>query len=350
MLPLSRKIRHKHTGFSLVEIMVGMVIGMLAIIVIMQVFSLFEGQKRTTTGAGSAQNTGAIALYGLQRDIQQAGYGTSQLNLIGCSVMLTSTYTDSTFAPVVINSADIPAGDANTDTLLINYGNPNGPTEGDGITAQPGSNVYAVQTPTAFITNDIVIAEPQTRPSPCNLIMDTVNSISNPNVTVATGVSGMASGTLYNLGLSPTVRAYAVRNEKLTVCDFLTSNCSDSTPATLSDPTVWAPVSSDIVSLRAQYGQDTSSPMDGIVDTYNQTSPTTACGWVKAPAIRLVLVARNGQYNKNSVTTAAPSWLGSASTPINLTGNTNWQHYRYKVFQTVAPMRNITVMGVQSGC
>jgi len=346
----SQPIRRNLQGFSLVEVLVGMVIGMLAIIVIMQVFSMFEGQKRTTTGAGSAQNTGAIALYSLQRDIQQAGYGNSQLDLIGCSVTLTSTYTDSAFAPVVINSADIPAGDTGTDTLLVAYGNTDGPTEGNNITSQPSGAVYAVQDPTAFNTNDVVIAEPQTRPSPCNLSMDTVSSITTgtSTVTVATGASTMSGGTLYNLGQSPTVRAYAVRSGKLTVCDFLTSDCGDATKIT--DTTVWVPIASDIVSLRAQYGQDTSSPMDGIVDSYGQTSPTTACGWIKAPAIRLALVARNGQYNKTAVTTAAPSWLGSASTPIDLTGNTNWQHYRYKVFQTVAPMRNITVMGVQSGC
>jgi type IV pilus assembly protein PilW len=321
VLPISRTIRRYHTGFSLIEVMVGMVIGMLAIIVIMQVFSMFEGQKRTTTGAGSAQNTGVIALYGLQRDIQQAGYGTSQLNMIGCSVILTSAYTVSTFAPVVINSANIPAGDTNTDTLLISYGNTNGPTEGDGITAQPSSSVYAVQTPTSFSANDVVIAAPQTRPSTCSLAMDTVSGVSNPNITVATGVSGMAGGTLYNLGKSPTVRAYAVRSGKLTECNFLTSDCSDTTKT--GDPTVWSPVASDVVSLRAQYGQDTNTPMDGIVDTYNQTAPTTACGWIKAPAIRLALVARNGQYNKNSVTTVAPSWLGSATTPIDLSGDAN---------------------------
>ena len=43
-------------GFSLVEIMIGMVIGMLGIIVMMQIFALSEGQKRTTTGGGDAQN------------------------------------------------------------------------------------------------------------------------------------------------------------------------------------------------------------------------------------------------------------------------------------------------------
>jgi len=62
-------------GFSLVELMVGMVIGMIAIIVVMQVFSLSEGSKRTTTGGDDAQMSGAVALTMLQRDIRQAGYG-----------------------------------------------------------------------------------------------------------------------------------------------------------------------------------------------------------------------------------------------------------------------------------
>ena len=41
---------NNQAGFSLVELMVGLVIGLMATLVIMQVFSTFEGQKRTTTG------------------------------------------------------------------------------------------------------------------------------------------------------------------------------------------------------------------------------------------------------------------------------------------------------------
>ena len=58
------------------------------------------------------------------------------------------------------------------------------------------------------------------------------------------------------------------------------------------------------------------------------------------------------------MTTAAPTWaatnagspVGSASTPILLTANANWQNYRYKVFQTIVPIRNIAWLGVQAGC
>ena len=82
------RIPNRHAGFSMVEMMIGLVIGMIAVIVMMQVFSVSEGYKRTTTGGDDAQNNGAIALYALQRDIRQSGLGASAFQLIGCNVTL----------------------------------------------------------------------------------------------------------------------------------------------------------------------------------------------------------------------------------------------------------------------
>jgi len=360
---------HDHRGFSLVEIMVGMVIGMLGIIAMMQVFALAEGQKRSTTSGGDAQNSGAIALYGLQRDIRQAGYGISELRLIGCNVLLRTGVTLNVMAPLTINHAAIPAGDSNTDTLLVVYGNTNGTTQGDGIiAASPAANIYAVQTPTSHLASDYVIAVPQTRPTPCNLNLMQVASTyvgasNNSSLTLAsndpdlsTSLASLRNGTLYNLGQAPKVLAYAIRNGNLTVCDYLVNDCGAAGNTTNS--TIWLPIASNIVSLRAQYGHDATTPMDGSVDLYDQTTPTAACGWVKTSALRVVLVARNGLYEKTAVTSAAPAWAGttagnpagSTSTPIDLTGNANWQNYRYQTFQTVVPMRNVTWLGVQSGC
>ncbi|HVK95151.1 MAG TPA: prepilin-type N-terminal cleavage/methylation domain-containing protein, partial [Noviherbaspirillum sp.] len=61
------------TGFSLIEIMVGLAMGMVSMVVIMQVFSVFEGGKRTTTGGADAQSNGAISLYMIERDVRMAG-------------------------------------------------------------------------------------------------------------------------------------------------------------------------------------------------------------------------------------------------------------------------------------
>jgi type IV pilus assembly protein PilW len=98
-------------GVTLIELMVGMVIGMLAILVISQVLLVSEGQKRTTTGGADAQVNGALALYTLQRDIQTAGYGfTSSPALIGCPINArfngtTPTGFATTLAPIFITPA-----------------------------------------------------------------------------------------------------------------------------------------------------------------------------------------------------------------------------------------------------
>jgi type IV pilus assembly protein PilW len=58
--------------------MVAMVIGMIGMIIMMQVFSTAEGQRRATTGTGDAQSNGAMALYALQRDIRQAATASTR--------------------------------------------------------------------------------------------------------------------------------------------------------------------------------------------------------------------------------------------------------------------------------
>lgn len=65
----------RQQGFTLVELMVGLVIGLIATLVIMQTFSAFEGNKRSTTGISDAQTSGSIGLYMVQRELQFAGYG-----------------------------------------------------------------------------------------------------------------------------------------------------------------------------------------------------------------------------------------------------------------------------------
>jgi type IV pilus assembly protein PilW len=395
------------SGFSLVEIMVGMVIGMLGIIVIMQVFALFEGQKRTTSGGGEAQNTGAIALSGLSDDIRQSGYGFDLLNLIGCDVLLRTGVTIKALAPVTINSGSVPAGDANTDTLLIAYGNSDTLPEANSISVQVLSATnFGVQAAPGFLVGDYVIATPRIRScvpaNPPVTILNKVQVVDIPNltVTIAPGVAtyaSLASGLLFDLGPGFTVHAYAVRNNSLTMCDFMANDCSSA--ANTGNAAIWVPIAGNIVGLRAQYGQDITnqsptivSPntglMDGIVDIYSQTPPgntgvtADACGWLRTLSVRLALVARNSQYEKTAVTTAAPVWAGSTNTnndpswggstagasanPIDLTrnpngtlqpimsdGTYNWQHYRYKVFQTTLPLRNITSsvsLGKLSGC
>jgi type IV pilus assembly protein PilW len=351
----------RNHGFSLVEIMVALVIGMIAMVVVLQIFSASEGNKRTTTGADDAQMGGAVALFGLQRDIRQSGYGIGALNLMGCGLQLRTGVTLNALAPVTINSSLVAAGDPNTDTLLIVYGNANGTTDGEVIDNNTqGQTKYTMKyIMTSAQTNDWVIAEsvapPSLPPSPCNLILDQVTGITGAIVTVKSGDANVTSGALYNLGQTPRVLAYAVRGGNLTVCDYTANDCS-------SPASGWETIAGNIASMRAEYGRDTSAPMDGTVDVYDQTAPAKACDWLRITAIRLVIVARNSQYDKSVVTASAPTWEDqndSNAAPIDLSANKSlptgatWQNYRYKVLQTIVPLRNVaesTWMGKGPGC
>lgn len=347
------------------EILVGMVIGMFGIIIMLQVFSLAESQKRATASGGDAQTSGAIALYGLQRDIRQAGLGNSDVKIAGCNVLLRAGVTLNLMAPVTINHAGIPAGDSNTDTLLVTYGNANGSPQGDGITAQPAATTYTMQTASSFVIGDKIIAAPKTRAAPCNLSLDSVANMASPNVFPTTGVAGMSGGTLFNLGQSPKILAYAIRSGNLTLCDYTVSDCGAA--GSTGNSAIWVPIATNIVSMRAQYGRDSNAPMDGIVDIYNQTALATACDTAKVSAIRLAIVARSANYVSPTVTAAAPAWEGStvqiAAPPTNPTAvaidltlnpdgtaNATWQNYRYRMFQSTVPIRNIAWQGVQTGC
>jgi type IV pilus assembly protein PilW len=396
--------------------MVGMVIGMLGLVIMMQVFTLSEGQKRTTTGGGDAQSTGAIALYGLQRDMRHAGFGITDLTLAGCNLQLRAGVVLNNIGPVTINHPSITGQDLNTDTLLVIYGNTNGTPQGDRVTAQPTApgfavpDVYATGTPSSFAAGDQVIATPQNRATPrCDLALASVVAVgqvatgnaANVAVTAGTGVdlgrvggAGVictvgvcgafagGQGALFNLGPNPRVMAYAVRGGNLTVCDYMVNNCG--LAANNASSTVWVPIASNVASIRAQYGRDTmfglnplNTAMDGIVDRYDNQTPTAnvaanACDWMKISAVRVAIVARNGNFEKTdpvtnvNVTMAAPVWEGStayaapnpptatdrvswAASPINLTANSGltapatWQNYRYKVLQTIVPLRNLNL-------
>lgn len=334
---------NRQTGFSLVEILVGVGIGLIGIMVIMQVFSVSEGQRRATSGGDDAVSTGAISLHTLQRDIRQAGYGIAATSLLGCTLTFPAGSTV-TAVPAEINPPAIPPGDANSDIIAVVYGNANSAAEGDRITSHvAGSATIQVQTQANFITSDWVVPSPQTRPAPCALGL-TQTIVGGTLTVVNAPAASMTGGTLFNLGQAPRMMVYAVRNGNLTQCDFRANNCAALGNA--GSNTVWVPIAENVVALRAEYARDTTAPtMDGVADVWDQTTPTTACGWARVSGMRVALVARNPQYEKDNVTTTALTWAGTATTPIDLSGNAEWQHYRYKTFQTVVPMRNVTWMG-----
>ncbi len=397
------------SGFSLVEIMVAMVIGMLGVIVMMQVFAQFEGQKRTTTGGDDAISSGSIALYNLQRDIQQAGWGISAVNALGCYLSdktsgavgekLIQGSAEIPVAPVTINPRKkginpssttagdflIPPGDDNTDTLLVFSGNSRQVVEGVQILSNHAatSTEYDVQTPKAFALNDFVMVAPADPAAEgCMLYATKVTEAPVASVKVGYGVALTAGARLFQLGganASPTIRAYAIRDSVLTVCDWRRADCSDADKVTERD--IWMPLADNMVSLRAQYGVGyawasvPASQPDVQVEKWNQvlpgtTTPVGGCNMARIPALRLVLMARSSQPEKEATlpdpdrpTGSDWSWMGNldGSNPTAAAAvkivfpdpDSTWPkrwNFRYKRFQSVVPLRNVSSLGVPQEC
>ena len=362
-MPLRQTNIHRNAGFSLVEIMVGMVIGLISTIIVMQVFATFEGQKRTSTSGSDAQTNGGIALYTIERDMRMAGYGFNEA--IGCA--LSRSFSGTALASLTLMPVSIGDGTGGngSDTLTIF-----------------GSNKSSWSVPVRAITNhsqaatqfntnatigiaqgDLLIAYELIAGTPtCTLFqVDNANPVLNPIVHTAGSWNGNsatfpASGystdaLLLNSGtfLSHTYSLDASGN--LNFADYSSATNTNSSQI----------ISPDLVNLQAEYGFDTRAGIqtDGQVDTWSAAMvDADASGTVgdagdvqRIYAVRFAVVARSGLMEKPdpatgvcNTTATAPTWAGSregTSPAINLTADANWQCYRYKTFETVVPLRNM---------
>jgi type IV pilus assembly protein PilW len=352
-------------GFSLIEIMVGIAIAMVGVLIMLEVLITSERQTTTTGSGNDAMSNAAVTINMLEHDLMQAGYGVSTVinsaGMLGCKLTLPITGKVVTVAPVAINPWDptnaahpplLPVGDANTDSLLVMYGNSEGQPEGNVVNSVTGT-VYKVQAPTAFRVNDYVIGFDGT--CTANLALAKVTAVTA--TTVTTDIALASATSLFNLGPAPTIAAYRVRSAALERCDFMASDCT-------ANGTQWTQVGANIVSLRALYGS--AATAGGPVTSWSQATPTNTCGWVKTPAVQLAVVARSDQYESkidpvtkqrvcDPVTTTgasgnAPQWSGNAIAPIDLSTNSNWQCYRYQTFENIMPARNMVWGGANSGC
>jgi type IV pilus assembly protein PilW len=361
------RARAQH-GFTLIELMIGVVLGMLTMLVITQVTVQAESRKRTVSMGSDAQVNGSLALYTVQRDLQMSGYGAaSSPAALGCSVHGKYDASGSAFsftlAPVVIANGSNGA----PDTLTVLQAR----THDFSVPIKVTEN--HTQAGTAFIVNsslgvaegDLMIAVPADPTMGCALFSvkadasaasTTLGTNRIPHVSAATAkwnqssvfpAGGYATNSyLVNMG-SMVLRSYTINADNNLAMEEVSPIDS-----TLSTQELYP----QIVNMQAMYGKDTD--INGEVDRYDTTTPTTSAEWQQVLTIRIAIVARSNQFEKDSVTTSAPLWdVGSSATISGATTSTcngrsacielkidhigDWQHYRYKVYETIVPLRNV---------
>ncbi|MDO9236715.1 MAG: PilW family protein [Aquabacterium sp.] len=361
--------RPAQNGFTLIELMVSMVLGLLTVLVITQVTVQAEGRKRTVSMGNDAQVNGSLSLFTLQKDIQMAGYGaTASPDALGCQVNrkydtggATSQFT---LAPVMISNGANGAPDTIT-VLQASTHNISVPILVKADHAQTGT-YFVVDGAMGVSTGDLMIAAPktQTASTQCTLLSVTSNSASADTTLSSTRIPHTTTSKWNQSSIFPT-GGYLLNDSYLLnmgqlILRTYAINSSNNLTSTDVSPVDGSAATQElypqIVNLQAFYGKDTNA--DGVIDTYDNTNPTTAAGWQQVLTIRLAIVARSGQFERDVVTPTMPAWDVGAQVTVSGTTTstcngsskcvelkvdslTDWQHYRYKVYETVVPLRNV---------
>jgi len=342
------RISSNERGVGLIEIMVGIVIGMLLVLMIFQIYLVTEGQKRTITSSNDAQENASYGLFMLGQDLATAGniVSASTTALSGCAMLRP--------IPVVITAG---ATDNDPDSVTVFYG-------GTGALSTPtpflnnaavGTNppgVYQVAGPVGFSPNDVIAAV-----QGANCTLSTINA-GGVSIAPSTGIASInhtltatpgnnnaatynaTTASLINLGQGDRFTRTLYSVDPATTTLRTQSQLPVVLPAT--------PIVSNVVNLKAQYGLDTDN--DGDVDTWQPATGIwstanlplqLATTWQQIRAVRVAIVTRSEKY-ETDVVTAGPLGMLCSPAPCaaSMALNSDQQHYRFKVLETIVPLRN----------
>lgn len=353
--------RRQIRGFSLVELMVGMTIGLFVVLIIMQSFTVFEAQKRTTTGSSDAQSSGTMALTQLEQEIRNSGAGFNGNSAFSCNTIYSyyddgagNTTTNTAFTGLLAPVTIIDGGATGSDTLIVRRGTDFlGSIPVTITSAMPNTsaelNVSSTQgfvVPSKIMIsqggNCTVMEITQVQDAALKLQHNPGGSAAtwnpspafynspNPGYTWPGAAGGPANYTtgaeIINVG-ELVVKTYSVNAQSLQVVDSST-NLPISATYTLVR---------DIVKLKAEYGVSTGVGIQPVNNWVTATAPwdvLDSSEIKRIKAIRITLVARSSKKEIGIVTASAPAGFDVSSLP-------DWQNYRYRVYTTIIPIRNI---------
>jgi|GEM_PF-1089438 len=378
----TRQLPRRDSGFSLVEVMVGIVIALIAVLVIYQVFVVAEGIKRNVTGSGDAQQNGLLSAFSMMLQFSDAG---ANIAVAGDELDACPFVDDikATLRPIPVLITDSGA-DATSDTFVVNYGASQRIVTPVGFKTVPvvftADADYVVQSPLGFQLNDVVV-----------LVSDSgggsgtgkcTSSVVNaaPSVPDADGyvtlahtapadVSSYSAGSmLLNLGPSPRRIQFDVdangtlRSQELFHIDV------DNATQPFSAVSTPVPIANNIVLMKVQYG--IADPVTGFLQKWVKATNDGTEDWSanavlnskdyidlsRIKAVRIALIVRSESYDKCAYADVCPgattntfsytlfSECDGIVCPDPLVGaidpTPGQGNYRYRVYETVVPLRN----------
>lgn len=366
--------KRQNSGFSLIELLIGFAISLIASIVIIKVFSQFEQQKQATVGNADAQTNGAIGMYQIRRIVKNAGYGLPLFIQQQSPLLCYKDAVDlSAEAVTVDHDGEAGTDDISLSPVIIVDGGADGSDQlairfGDSATAAPGLTVttpadspittHKLKTTLGCKAGDRVLMMNPGNGNDSLCSFTQVQSVDFLNQEIEfTEAKTAEQGSIVSCMGQWNEYRFAVANNELTVTG--TRQTADGE----IDATA-VPITSEIVALQAQYGVADSAGSNVVTDWVDATGNVwgpdiTVDNRNRIKAVRVAIVARNGKKMINKVVSQACDgdaagvakvciWRDGPdgkpldnATNVNLAGIADWQNYRYRVYETAIPLRNV---------
>lgn len=398
MMDKNRYLRRSQTGFTLVELMVGGVVGLIVLLAVTASVVTIDRQRKATASGVDAQESAQLALSEIDRVGRMAGAGLmsggdlicKSINFYFNGKVVSDGAVSGVFLPVVLTSG----GAKGSDSIRFAYSNKPGSLSAVRIVKSmpEPSSVFTVNQAGLLRKDDVAIIGAVGSDAPCTVfqvskepegqgggncgkVVESCENIlhnsgdynpSNPEKVFSNapryGYENdppvVGPSIIMNTGI-PVVQEFSV------LCSTLVlSNRLGPVPSCTSNPLSFTnadALAGDIVQMKAQYGVS-NDPKSNVVTTWENPTGLWAENEVgdrfgRVKAIRVVVVARAKEAaledvsaeckNAGGVSNIGPCSFPDASAPIidlsevPVPAGKTWKQYRYRVYQTVIPLRNL---------
>ncbi len=378
-------MRNRNRGMSLVELMVAVTLALVTIVVVMQVLSVYEARKRTSTVGNDAEMSAAVGLFMLERQVRSAGAGLTLPTGFACGQGVNGFYDGVTFsngaplAPLAIVDGGAVAGVPRPDRLRVLHSDsafgvaPGTVIQGMAAATSP----VMVSTAVGLVEGDLMLVGSADGQKLCTLMQ-----LSDAPDPVGSGLQlPHASGGAfpYNPASPPASFANAIRYD---VGDIVVNLgrlgmrtfgviCNDGAAPAVDnscDLAMWdtlaAPanptlaeadsVASQVYNLQVQYGVSAvaGAVVTDWVDATGGWAAPSAVDIERIKAVRIAIVTR-GNFERDPedpTKMVSPAelvlWDAGEATELAIPLTDDERNYRYKVLRVVVPLINVIWAGV----
>ncbi len=301
-------------GASLVDLMVGLAIGMAAMLVTLTVAVSFDARRRSVIGVADAQGNAAYAVALMSRELRMAGSGLGLSAAIGCTVHRAANGNASDsfiLRPTVIAAGKHGAADALT-------------TLSSGTHAVPparliapytvGTGLLQLDTTLEMTAGDYLLLQSDGKPD-CVLLRIAGFGTGSSYAVQPSVAPGLLPGTVFDIG-SAAINLGQVRYRRYSVDAQQRLLMESFSPA--SGHWVGSTLADGIANLRLQYGFDArpgaqlqprvtrwaGGPLDA-----DGNGSIDAADWRRLLALRIAMVTRSAQRKDGACDSVAPQWL-----------------------------------------